>query len=576
MTKRHPHAHPTALALFASFDDTQKRQQKGQQRLTTNRDVSDDGEVRVDDDLGRNSLSIGPSIASSCSSWASVGSMWGSINCESSHGDFAASSFGDFRKTKNWVCDLEDRGEHTNENVRTIPSSSLSPAAISDSDDAGSSSQGGITAITSSNTLMKHPPPMKRDKKKSALVTKLTQTLGWRSRYSQSDFYPITMMTVASRLANNCGGSKDGRELKGKNYFGFENDKKEGGGGDKDNKSMVTFYVKQVQRGEIDDTYGTGATVWPASVILLRYLEQLSAPDDIETDGTNHGPTMFLQNKTVVDLGAGTGILSIGSALLGASSVICTDGREEVVNLARENIWCASRDFWVGNTTPKDEDGRNNIDTKSRGNQDDVEKEEEQKIAQSRNATEVANHVDDGLSNEQDSKSWPFFINGCEVHVRKYMWGDGTMGKDIDEWKRRQLTPQQSERQRKNAVASVDSKEDVDKDNNDDNTKEKEEGEKQNFFYDVILVSDCVLPKLYPIEPLVDAINELSGPHTTAYVSYEHRYYPRLNPKNEFCRLANEKGLDVHVVPVEELDPIYSVDDVEIWKVTRRRREDGV
>ena len=32
--------------------------------------------------------------------------------------------------------------------------------------------------------------------------------------------------------------------------------------------------------------------------------------------------------------------------------------------------------------------------------------------------------------------------------------------------------------------------------------------------FDVIIVSDCVLPKLYPIEPLVDAMKALAGPDT--------------------------------------------------------------
>lgn len=40
---------------------------------------------------------------------------------------------------------------------------------------------------------------------------------------------------------------------------------------------------------------------------------------------------------------------------------------------------------------------------------------------------------------------------------------------------------------------------------------------------DVVLVSDCLLPKLYPIEPLVDALDKLSGPDTAILVSYEPR-----------------------------------------------------
>jgi hypothetical protein len=40
---------------------------------------------------------------------------------------------------------------------------------------------------------------------------------------------------------------------------------------------------------------------------------------------------------------------------------------------------------------------------------------------------------------------------------------------------------------------------------------------------DVLIVSDCLLPKLYPIEPLVAALDKLAGPNTAIIVSYEHR-----------------------------------------------------
>ena len=45
---------------------------------------------------------------------------------------------------------------------------------------------------------------------------------------------------------------------------------------------------------------------------------------------------------------------------------------------------------------------------------------------------------------------------------------------------------------------------------------------------DLVIVSDCLLPKLYPIEPLVQALDKLSGPDTLVIVSYEHRSGPPL------------------------------------------------
>ena len=61
---------------------------------------------------------------------------------------------------------------------------------------------------------------------------------------------------------------------------------------------------------------------------------------------------------------------------------------------------------------------------------------------------------------------------------------------------------------------------------------------------DVVLVSDCVLPKLYPIEPLVAALAALTRPRQGAVelpperkgfplvlMSYEHRVYPDFDPR---------------------------------------------
>jgi predicted nicotinamide N-methyase len=259
----------------------------------------------------------------------------------------------------------------------------------------------------------------KSNKKQSDFVRKRIQTLGWRNRYSQDEFYPIEM-----------GASN--------------------------------FSVLQVQRGELEGTYGTGATVWPAAVVMLKYLERHSES--------------LLKGKKVIDLGAGTGVTSIAAAVLGARHVICTDGEASVVRLAHDNIERTSQQL-VGQPT-------------------------------------------DPESNEPSS-SVSLNIADCKVDVQAYWWGTGTI---------------------ENGDAC-----------------------------DVILVADCVLPKLYPIAPLVEALDQLLvTPNAVAIFSYEHRYYPEYDPRTKFKELAAAKDLVVEVIPMEQQDPVYSVEDIEMWHVRRR------
>ena len=240
---------------------------------------------------------------------------------------------------------------------------------------------------------------------RSDFVKKQTSSLGWRSRYSQAEDYPIYMM--------------------------------EG----------VHFSVKQVQRGELEGTYGTGATVWPASMVLLKYLEK---------------HPFKVRQKSVIDLGAGTGVTSLAAAVLGARRVVCTDGVQNVVTLAQENVIDACQQL------------------------------------------DNAAHHGDGL------------FDSNMLQVCEYWWGSGKI-------------------------------------------KER---------FDVILVSDCVLPKLYPIAPLVDALVELMKPDAVAILSYEHRHYAEYHPGEKFRQLAAARGLQTVRIPICDLDPVYSVDDIEVWEVT--------
>ncbi len=80
--------------------------------------------------------------------------------------------------------------------------------------------------------------------KRSSNLQKVSQVLGWRNRFSQSEYYPIELSLPGVKVDM----SKSEAEI------------------------VVSFQVKQFQRGEVENTYGTGATVWPASLVLLKYL----------------------------------------------------------------------------------------------------------------------------------------------------------------------------------------------------------------------------------------------------------------------------------------------------------------
>ena len=86
----------------------------------------------------------------------------------------------------------------------------------------------------------------------------------------------------------------------------------------------------------------------------------------------------------------------------------------------------------------------------------------------------------------------------------------------------------------------------------------------------LVRCSDCVLPKLFPIAPLVHALDRLMSRETECFLSYEDRYFEEYHPREKFIMLAETKGLMVEVLPMSELDEVYSVEDIEIWRVTRK------
>ncbi|KAL3666650.1 hypothetical protein V7S43_008270 [Phytophthora oleae] len=92
---------------------------------------------------------------------------------------------------------------------------------------------------------------------------------------------------------------------------------------------------------------------------------------------------------------------------------------------------------------------------------------------------------------------------------------------------------------------------------------------RKNSYPDLILVSDCILPRLYPIEPLVEALTMLSGLHTRILISYEHRHYQHFQPKNRFWELMEANSFLLRVIDTDEYHPHYVAADIEVWEVTQ-------
>ena len=299
----------------------------------------------------------------------------------------------------------------------------------------------------------------------------MRNSVGWRTRYSSSEFYPVAVLPVEGRRKRPGKGEEEGES--------------------------ASFHVRQIfPKGS--EELGTGATVWPCSIVLLKYLEKMA--HDPQKQNT-------LAGKSVIDLGSGTAIASIGCALLGANSVVCTDGCESVVNLAHRNI----RDA-ISLLEPK-------------------VGEEESSI----------------LPTTSVAKSTYQFCRGCKIFAQKYRWGEGiTLPLDI--------AHDQTLLQHNNQCAEETIK----------------DTDQRKITFDIILASDCIVPKLYPIEPFVDAIDELCGDETVCYISHEHRHHLDYDPEKEFRRLASMRDLEVDVIPHQELHPFFCAKDIQIWMIVRR------
>ncbi|KAL3905485.1 MAG: hypothetical protein SGARI_004436 [Bacillariaceae sp.] len=202
-----------------------------------------------------------------------------------------------------------------------------------------------------------------------------------------------------------------------------------------------------------------------------------------------------------------------------------TDGEQAVVDLAKSNVQQAAEELRISGESSGANDGYHAT---------------QQQQSTTTTTTTAAN---------DDTEATTTIIHGCPIHVCKYWWGD-------------------DEPPRISGGDSITSSGKHD--------------------YNLILVADCVLPKLYPIAPLVQAIDEClvlndavndDNPQSIskqslhrpcAILSYEHRWYPDYHPKQKFVELCHERNLQVETVSPDDMDPIYQTDDIEIWIVTRK------
>jgi SAM-dependent methyltransferase len=86
--------------------------------------------------------------------------------------------------------------------------------------------------------------------------------------------------------------------------------------------NLVVLNIQQRPAG----AGSTGLAVWNSSLLLARLLQGVTRPQQ------------FWENHpTVIELGCGTGVVSLAAAVLGASHVMATDGNTAVVQLAQAN-----------------------------------------------------------------------------------------------------------------------------------------------------------------------------------------------------------------------------------------------
>ena len=95
-------------------------------------------------------------------------------------------------------------------------------------------------------------------------------------------------------------------------------------------KERVTIALQhlpdlEIMQSNADGFEGLGAVVWQCGEVLCHFFD------------TNTNGKQMIKNKTIYDLGCGTGLVGIVAAMCGAKSVVLSD-RQDIVHLAKLNV----------------------------------------------------------------------------------------------------------------------------------------------------------------------------------------------------------------------------------------------
>lgn len=82
----------------------------------------------------------------------------------------------------------------------------------------------------------------------------------------------------------------------------------------------------------------TGVALWNSGLLLARLLDEIQVNVDQQNQNGNPNKSLIFQNKSVLELGCGTGFASIVASKLGANYVYATDGNMEALSLAKANL----------------------------------------------------------------------------------------------------------------------------------------------------------------------------------------------------------------------------------------------
>mmetsp|Transcript_17524 Transcript_17524/g.26259 ORF Transcript_17524/g.26259 Transcript_17524/m.26259 type:complete len:231 (+) Transcript_17524:202-894(+) len=87
--------------------------------------------------------------------------------------------------------------------------------------------------------------------------------------------------------------------------------------------------------------------------------------------------------------------------------------------------------------------------------------------------------------------------------------------------------------------------------------------------FDIILVADCIVPKLYPMKPLVDALERVADAKSSIFICYDHRVNSNVDPRVKFPKLCVEAGFSVKNIPYSLWHPDYVLTDCYIWELKK-------